>query len=412
MCARRRILTTQFGAHVAPNDPPPGGEPDCQKVAGSHRPHLALVLSGGGARAAYQVGFLRFLARQFPDFSPDILTGVSAGAINAAFLAAHAGNFRQRVDALANLWANLRTEDIFRVDLPCLARNVVRWGVRLLSGGSRHAPRVRSLVDTQPLRTLLVDALQAENGVLTGINRNLSDGSLKAIALTASSYATGRSVTWVQGCEIKLWERPDRTSIRGPLTVEHVMASAAFPLLFPAVQVDGVWYGDGGVGLRAPLSPAVHLGAERILAISTRSAQARQELTPAVINGYPPPAQVAGALLDAIFLDLLDADAQHLERLNLLLDALPEGKRASLRHTDLRVLRPSQDLERLAREYEPQLPPAFRFLTRGLGTREVRSSNVLSLLMFQPDYLNRLLELGEADARAGASELGALLRAA
>lgn len=400
------------GLTVAGKDPAHGGAPECGKVAGPNRPHLALVLSGGGARAAYQVGFLRFLVRQFPDFSPDILTGVSAGAINAAFLAAHAGNFRQRVDALANLWANLRAEDLFRVDLPCLARNVVRWSGRLLSGGSRHAPRVRSLVDTQPLRALLAHALRAENGVLTGIGHNLSAGSLKAVALTASNYATGRSVTWVQGCEIEWWERPDRTSISGPLTVEHVMASAAFPLFFPAVQVDGVWYGDGGIGLRAPLSPAVHLGAERILAISTRPAYARQQLAQATVNGYPPPAQVSGVLLDAIFLDLLDADAQHLERINLLVDALPETRRASLRHIDLRVLRPSENLERLAREYEPKLPPAFRFLMRGLGTREVHSSSVLSLLMFQPDYLNRLLDLGEADAREGASELGALLHAA
>ncbi|MBI4263600.1 MAG: patatin-like phospholipase family protein [Acidobacteria bacterium] len=389
-----------------------GRPPDCPTVAEANRPHLALVLSGGGARAAYQVGFLRFLARQFPGFSPDILTGVSAGAINAAFLASHAGTFCQRVEALADLWAHLRTEDIFRVDLPCLARNVARWGVRLLAGGSRHAPRVRSFVDTQPLRALLADALGAENGVLTGIDRNVSDGSLKAIALTASSYATGRSVTWVQGCEIEVWERPDRTSIRGPLTVEHVMASAAFPLLFPAVQVDGAWYGDGGIGLRAPLSPAVHLGAEQIVVVSTRPARARDDPAPAALTGYPPPAQVAGVLLDAIFLDLLDADAQDLDRTNLLVDALPVRSRGSLRHIDLRVLRPSQDLERLAREHEPQLPRAFRFLTRGLGTREVHASSVLSLLMFQPDYLKRLLDLGEADARAGASELAALLRVA
>lgn len=411
VCARP-MLTIQPGARDAPEHPPSAGETDCRKVGRSNRPHLALVLSGGGARAAYQVGFLRVLATQFPDFAPDVLIGVSAGAINAAFLAAHADDFCERVDALANLWANLRTEDVFRVDVPCLARNVVRWGLRLLSGGSRHAPGVRSLVDTQPLRTLLAQALHAENGVLRGIDRNLSDGSLKAIALTASRYATGQSVTWVRGCEIELWERPGRTSIKGPLTVEHVMASAAFPLLFPAVQVDGAWYGDGGVGLSAPLSPAVHLGAERILAISTRAAQACPDMDHALVEGYPPPAQVAGVLLDAVFLDLLDADAHLLERLNFLVDALPEGRRSSLRHIDLLVSRPSQDLERIAKEYEPQLPSAFRFLIRGLGTREVRSSNVLSLLMFQHDYLKRLLDLGEADARARVSDLGALLQAA
>jgi NTE family protein len=339
-----------------------------------------------------------------------VLTGVSAGAINAAFLAAHPGSFRERVDALANLWADLRMEDVFRVDLLCLARNVGRWGLRLLSGGSRRAPRARSLLDTQPLRTLLTRALGVEDGILAGVDRNIGNGSLKAVALTASSYATGQSVTWVRGCEIELWERPDRTSIRSPLTVDHVMASAALPLVFPAVRIGGAWYGDGGVGLTAPLSPAVHLGADRILAISTRAG--RQQPDPAAIDGHPPPAQIAGVLLDAIFLDLLDTDAQRLERINdLLAGAPPDGRRAPLRHVDLLVLRPSRDLGRIASEYEAELPPAFRFLTRGLGTREMRSNSMLSLIMFHPGYLRRLLDLGEADARARASQLSGLLNA-
>lgn len=407
--ASRPTLATQLGPRAAREHPSLADTPDCGKLALSNRAHLALVLSGGGARAAYQVGFLRFLATRFPDFSPDILTGVSAGAINAAYLAGHPGTFRERVDALANLWANLSIEDVFRVDLLCLARNVARWSIRLLSGGSRRAPHARSLVDTEPLRALLTRVLDVENGILTGIDRNIAGGALKAVALTASSYATGRSVTWVRGCEIESWERPDRRSINGPFTVEHVMASAALPLVFPAVKVDGTWYGDGGVRLAAPLSPAVHLGAKRILALSTRAA--RNEVNPGLINGYPPPAQVAGVLLDAIFLDLLDADARRLERINFFVDTLPDGKRGALRHIDLHVLRPSQDLGRLASEYESGLPRAFRFLTRGLGMREIRSSSMLSLVMFQPDYLKRLLDLGEDDGRARASELGALLNA-
>lgn len=384
--------------------------PDCGHRAWSQEPRFALVLSGGGARAAYQVGFLRFLTTRFPDFSPDILTGVSAGAINAAFLAAHRGTFRERVDSLADLWASLRIEDVFRVDLLCLARNVARWGVRLLSGGSRRAPSARSLVDTAPLRALLARVLDAENGVITGIDRNIADGSLKAVALTAASYATRQSVTWVRGCEIDLWERPDRKSIAGPLTIEHVMASAALPLVFPAVQVEGAWYGDGGLGLIAPLSPAIHLGAERIVAIATRAA--RHAMDSAPLDAYPPPALVAGILLDAIFLDLLDADVRRLERINLLVDELPDRKRTPYRHVDLIAFRPSRDLGRLASEYEPRLPSAFRFLVRGLGTREVRSNSLLSLAMFEPDYLRRLLALGEADARARASELATLLQAA
>lgn len=383
---------------------------DCTQRSPSTRGRIALVLSGGGARAAYQVGFLRHLAAEYPDFSPDVLTGVSAGAINAAYLAAHRGSFRERIDALADLWASLRIEDVFRVDLLCLARNVGRWGARLLSGGNRHAPRARSLLDTHPLLALLTRELDAEHDVLTAIDRNIAAGGLSAVALTASSYATGQSVTWVRGCEIQSWERPDRRSISCPITMQHVMASAALPLIFPAVQVDGAWYGDGGLGLTTPLSPAVHLGADRILAISTRTG--RRDLDPELIDVYPSPARVAGLLLDAVFVDLLDADAQRLERINSLVASLPHGKRASLRHVDLVVSRPSQDLGAIARSYEPELPPAFRFLTRGLGTREARSGSMLAMIMFQRDYLRRLLELGETDARARARELGALLQAA
>lgn len=400
-------ITAPAGAQALADDP------DCRRAARRDRGRLALVLSGGGARAAYQVGFLRFLTAEFPDFSPDVITGVSAGAINAAYLAAHPGSFRERVEALAKLWASLGIEDVFHVDLLCLARNVARWSGRLLSGGSRLAPRARSLVDTQPLQALLADVLGAEAGVLSGIDRNIAAGALSAVALTASSYGTGQAVTWVRGCAIQSWERPDRRSVSCPLTIQHVMASSALPLIFPAVQVDGAWYGDGGLGLTAPLSPAVHLGAERILAISTRAAR-REIDQERLVDGYPSPARVAGLLLDAVFVDLLDADAQRLERINSLIT--PPGARRDaagppLRHVDLLVLRPSQDLGRMARAHEPQLPPAFRFLTRGLGTREMRSSSVLSLIMFQPAYLQGLLELGEADARARASELHTLLKA-
>lgn len=376
----------------------------------SNRADLAIVLSGGGARAAYQVGFLRFLATQFPDLSPDILTGVSAGAVNAAYLAARVRSFRDTIAELSCIWSELRLEQVFRVGFPNLASHIARWGLRLASGGSRSAPLARSMVDTQPLRELLTRMLGAEDGVLTGIDRNLRNRALTAVAITASSYSTGQSITWVQGQEIALWERAHRKSVKGPLTVEHVMASSALPLLFPAVQVDGAWYGDGGIRLTAPLSPAIHLGANRILAISTRYARTREEADRPVVNGYPPAAQVAGVLLNAIFLDLLDNDALRVERINQLIEELPEEKRRTMRHVDLLVLRPSRDLGRLAYDYEPQLPRAFRFLTRGLGTRETRSNDLLSLLMFQPDYLKHLLALGEADARSRQSEIADFLR--
>jgi NTE family protein len=366
------------------------------------------MLSGGGARAAYQVGFLRLLAREFPDVVPGILTGVSAGGINAAYLAARQESFAVKVERLAEVWAGIRIDDVFRVELRDLASRTLRWGGRLLGGGTHPLRPARSLVDTAPLRDLIGKLLAADGGHVLGIARNLEAGWLRAIALTASSYTTGQSVTWVQtreDCGINTWERPQRKSISCRLGVEHVMASAALPFFFPAVEVDGSWYGDGGIRLTAPLSPAVHLGARRIIAVSTRYARSREEADRPAIADYPPPAQVAGVLYNAIFLDQLDGDALEMRRINDLIARLPPSDRNGLRPIDLLLLRPSVDLGRLANEYEPELPRPFRFLARGLGTRETRSNDMLSLVMFQSDYVRRLIEIGEADAAVRIAEI-------
>ena len=374
---------------------------------------LALVLSGGGARAAYQVGFLRHLASRHPDFAPGILTGVSAGGIIAMHLAGRRGNFAASVDHLSDLWRGLQIADVFRVDPADLTSRVMRWGLRLISGGAPGTPQARSLVDTAPLEALLARSLRAgPDGVLPGVAANLAAGVIGAVALTASSYSTGQSITWVQGVEghgVLQWERPQRRGMTCCFRVDHVMASAALPFFFPAVEVDGAWYGDGGIRLTAPLSPAVHLGARKIIAVSTRYARSRAEAERPVVNGYPPPAQVAGVLLNAIFLDLLDADALRLQQINSLIDRLPPDSRNGMRHIDLLVLRPSQDIGRLANEHEIDLPRGFRFLARGLGSRETRSNDMLSLLLFQKDYIARLIELGEADARARADEIDAFV---
>ena len=381
----------------------------------SRSPHnFALVLSGGGARAAYQVGVLRLLARAFPGVVPDIITGVSAGGINAAFLAARQEPFQDKVERLAEMWAGLRVDDVFRADLRDMGSRTLRWGGRLLSGGKYLLPPARSLVDTEPLRELLERELAADGGPLAGVARSLEAGWLRAVALTGSSYTTSQSITWVQGRDdspIETWERPQRKSVRCELRVDHVMASAALPFFFPAVDVDGAWYGDGGIRLTAPLSPAVHLGASRILAVSTRYARSRAEADRPMIQGYPPPAQVAGVLFNAIFLDQFDGDALHLKQINDLVARLPEASRDGLRHIDLLVLRPSEDLGRLANAFEAELPRAFRFMTRGLGTREARSNDMLSLVMFQADYMKRLLEMGEADAEARLPEIRRFLEA-
>ena len=372
---------------------------------------LALVLSGGGARAAYQVGVLRVLARECPEAVPDILTGVSAGGINAAFLAARQAPFDKKVEQLAQMWAGLRIDNVFRVDLRDLASRTLRWGGRLMSGGQSPLP-AKSFVDTVPLREMLERELQADGGLLHGIPKSLNEGWLRSFALTASSYTTGQSITWVQTREDELiptWERPQRRSEICAIRVDHVMASAALPFFFPAIEVDGGWYGDGGIRLTAPLSPAIHLGARRIVAVSTRYASTSREAARPQISDYPPPAQVAGVLFNAIFLDQLDGDALQLRQLNQLIEGQPEEKRNGLRHIDLFVVRPSQDLGRLANEYEADLPKAFRFLTRGLGTRETRSNDMLSLVMFQPDYVKRLIEMGEDDALARLPDLKAFL---
>jgi NTE family protein len=366
------------------------------------------VLTGGGARAAYQVGVLRQIARTFPTLAPDVLTGVSAGGINAAYLAAHQDALGRKLENLAAIWTGLRIEDVFRVDLRDLASRTVRWGGRLMSGGRSPLPPARSLVDTAPLRLLLERMLEARSGGIRGIARSLEDGWLRAIALTASSYTTGQSITWLQASGssgIQTWERPLRKSAACELRVDHVMASAALPFFFPAVEVDGAWYGDGGIRLTTPLSPAVHLGARHIIAVSTRYARTREEADHPAVVGYPPPAQVAGVLYNAIFLDQLDSDALHMQQINDLIAFLPAGHRDGLRRIELLVLRPSQDLGRLANAYEPELPRAFRFLTRGLGTRETRANDMLSLVMFQTDYVKHLIELGEQDAKARLPEI-------
>ena len=371
---------------------------------------LGLVMGGGGARAAYQVGFLRTVARRFPELHVPYITGVSAGAINAALLASHHGTFLQAVRELSHLWGNLTVKDVFRVDAASLAMNGFRWLRQLASVGFGGAKsQVRGLVDTQPLRDFLTEALHAVDGELTGIQYNLDRGRLKALALSTTSYSTGASVTWLQGTDVEGWKRPKRRTETATITIEHIMASTALPLLFPAVQLENAWYGDGGIRLAAPLSPVLHLGARRVLAISTRYEKGPDEVDETAIHGYPPPAQVAGVLLNSIFLDLLDNDALRLERLNQLLAMLPPEHRAGLEPVKLLVLRPSQDLGKLASQFEAQLPRSFRFLTRGLGTRETKSPDILSFVLFQPDYLRTLMEIGEADADARIEEIAHFL---
>lgn len=381
-----------------------------QENSSSPDGELALALGGGGARAAYQAGFLQAIGQRFPQLDMPILTGVSAGAINTAFLANHQGAMQQRTHDLCALWSELRTNCVFDASSASLGSMVLRWGARLVSGGSRVAPRPRGMVDTAPLRKFLSDNLHADaDGVLPGIGLNLTHERLRAVAITTTNYATGQSVTWVQGRDAPMWSRPMRKSISAALRVDHVMGSSALPLFFPAVRIDDEWHGDGGIRLTAPLSPALHLGATRILAISTRYQRTQSEVAPESARIYPAPAQVLGLLMSAVFLDNFDYDAMNLDRLNKLVMGLPESERMGLRPVDLLIVRPTRDLAKIAGEHELRLPRSFRFLLRGLGTRESKSPESLSMVLFEPEYVNRLIDLGRADAEARLADIEAFL---
>jgi NTE family protein len=368
---------------------------------------LALVLTGGGARAAYQVGVLRGLARRLPDTRLDIITGVSAGAINAVFIASRREPLAAVVEELTEVWRTLELKDVIRIDSRSLARNVFGWGTKLASGGAPDPVRVHGLFDTTPLRKLLERLFPSdESGQIRGLAEAVARCQPKAVSITTLDYTTGQTVTWVAGCDIPMWERPLRRSVRATLTIDHILASAALPIVFPAVRLGRHWHGDGGIRLSAPLSPALHLGATRMLAISTHYAKSFSEADEPQVIGYPPPAQILGQLMDAIFLDVMDEDALRMQHANAFLRDLPVDQRHGYRPIDFAVIRPSQDLGKLAADYEPQLPRTFRFLTRGLGTRETSDADFMSLFLFVPDYMKRLMEIGEADAEARIEEIG------
>lgn len=356
----------------------------------------ALVLSGGGARGAYQVGVLRYIARKRPLTHFPILTGVSAGAINASFLAARSDSYDSAVDALAEHWLSLSTDRIFRTDVVSLLGNAIRVLLNLGSGGSELAPRVQGLVETTPLRNFLAGLIDED-----AVAHNIAEGRLRALAVSATAYDTGRTVTYVQGEPwLQMWERIRRRAVHGQITLDHVMASAAIPLFFPAVEVGGRYFGDGSLRQSHPLSPAIHLGADRILAISSRWRPPADEAVHAEEMVYPPAAKVIGLLLNSIFLDNLDVDAERLRRINYLLARVPDSRRwlLSERPVRLLVLRPSSDIGRVARHYEASIPRSLRYLLRGLGTRKISSSDLVSYLMFESEYLAHLIELGERDA--------------
>lgn len=377
----------------------------------SKTPITGLVLTGGGARAAYQVGALRAIAELHGADTPfQVLTGVSAGAINSTALASWAHDFREGVAHLAGMWRSLGPESVYRTDFGSLFTIGSSWIRQLSAGGLLGPAKVNALLDTAPLRDLLVRSLHVER-----VRQHVAEGRLRGVAVTATSYHTGTALTFFDGVDdIAPWVRSSRLGTREVITAAHVLASAAIPVLFPPADVGGAWFGDGGIRLSAPLSPAIHLGAQRLLAIGIRYARTPSEtiaLNRTSQGPNPTVSEISGVLLNAIFLDSLDSDAERLERINATLSLLTDEQHGRLLHPlrriPLLVLRPSRDLGSLAVEVYRLFPRTLRHLLRGIGATGDSGWDLVSYLAFEPAYIERLIELGYEDTRARRAELEA-----
>ena len=364
-----------------------------------------LVLPGGGARAAYQVGALRAIARvlskrvtqPFP-----VICGTSAGAINAAVLGVHADSFRRGVGRLLRLWRNITVTDVYRADLATLGRH----GLRLLAslGGGGFGPeRATSLLDNAPLRQLL------SNGIDTArIGAHIDAGHLHAVALNATSYGSGHAVTFYDAAPtLTPWHRVRRRGERCRLEIDHVMASAAIPLVFPAVRLGADYYMDGSVRQIAPLAPALHLGATRVVVIAIGQFAGQSVASDA--PRYPSLGQIAGHALSSVFLDNLAADLERLHAINRLEDRTRSRRNIDIRHVDVLVLTPTRDLGALALRYAHRLPRGVRYLLRGFGSTRGTGANLLSYLLFDREYCRALMRQGFDDAMARRDEIVAFI---
>ena len=364
-----------------------------------------LVLPGGGARAAYQVGALRAIAEVLPKRAVHpfpVICGTSAGAINAAVLGTNADSFRRGVAHLLRWWRAITVTDVYRAALVTLTHH----GVQLLAslgGGGLGPERATSLLDNAPLRRLLHAGIDT-----TRIHTHIDGGNLHAVAINATSYGSGHAVTFYDAApQLAPRNRVRRRGERCRLDIDHVMASAAIPLVFPAVRVGDDYYMDGSVRQIAPLAPALHLGAARVLVIAVGQFTG-QSMTPAAPR-YPSLGQIAGHALSSVFLDNLGADLERLYAINRLAAAAESNGHVDARHIDVLVLAPSSDLGALAVRYAHRLPRGVHYLLRGLGSTRGTGSNLLSYLLFDREYCRALIRLGYADAMARREEIVAFL---
>ena len=375
------------------------------------RKQVGLILTGGGARAAYQVGVLDAVAAILreegwaPKRNPfDIICGTSAGAINATALACRADNFGEGVQKLMQVWQHFTVEHVYRADSLGILRTGARW-LSLLSFGwllrQWHAHPPTSLLDNTPLVTMLHRLLD-----LTALDAALLNGSLQALAVTASSYSAGEHITFYQSAhEIKSWTRSQRRAVKDQIGVEHLLASSAIPFIFPAIPIycEGrrEYFGDGSMRQLAPISPAIHLGASKVLVVGAGRMMAPPTELPA-FDHYPSLAQIAGHALSSIFLDGLAVDIERLERINHTLSFLTEQQRQEtpLKPIEMLIISPSEQIDEIAGQHIQSLPKSVRALLGGLGGTELRGAALASYLLFESGYTRELIDMGQRDTYA------------
>ena len=378
-----------------------------------------LILSGGGARAAYQVGVLLELAamrrvRCNQTRNPfDVICGTSSGAINASALACGSDQFDQTLNTLANVWENFHVNQVYRSDVLDMVRSGARWLSLITLGWTIRAQNMRpkSLLDNTPLANLL-----SANIDFSRLPQLLAQGHLQALAITASNYSSGEHVTFYQsGRDIPPWVRNQRMSMHCEIGHQHLLASSGIPFLFPAARLEGpdgvAWFGDGAMRQSAPISPAIHLGAEKILAIGVGRIYEPRHSAPVDASDYPSMASIAGVALSSIFLDALPVDIERLERVNKMLQLIPPADRSKfgLKPIDLLVISPSERLDDIALRHAAHLPATVQKLLHILGSSPKKGSGqsgaFISYLLFESTYTQELIALGRSDARAKADEI-------
>ncbi len=371
---------------------------------------LALVLPGGGARGAYQVGVLKAISELLPPRARNpfrIISGTSAGAINSVVLASKAQRFHFAVRELERVWGGFETSMVYRTDAKTMLKSSLHWLAAIVFGGL-GVRNPRSLLDNAPLRALL-----SRNVRFPRIQSNIDKGFLDAVAVTAAGYQSSQSVTFFQACEdTESWARTRRVGRHEKLHLDHLMASIAVPMIFPPVAMHGEYFGDGAMRQATPLSPVVHLGASRILVIGVRDERSDvvRESDAAKFPGF---GHIAGYMLDTLFLDGLYSDLERLARINRLIESIPPGARqgasAEMRAIDTMVVLPSVDLRQVALQYARELPRPIRLLLRGVGGTEGR---LLSFLLFEAGFTRALIDLGYADAMRDRTRLQAFVSGA